>query len=268
MDALTQRGSESRTNANVELWRIQAQATAATSSSLSPNQRLPFELIGEIFLHCLNSKRAVFQRLHDLSKEAPSLLCRVRSAWQSVALAIPDLWNRLSLSINLPPTGYDAAIQKYSALVSQRFSRTGLGKASGTLSLTFDLYGTQKAPCQQFLLDVVIPSLIRCRHLHLRLRDTFYVEPLTILNGGNMEQLESLILERGIHSYKTATSYPSLTTCDASPRLRHVSTSFIAFEGTNLKPTYPWEQLTFLNISEPLKVACWADLLPFCTNLK
>ncbi|KAJ7192405.1 hypothetical protein GGX14DRAFT_315439, partial [Mycena pura] len=54
----------------------------------SPAHRLPPELIGQIFLHCLPHRSNALMR----TSEAPLLLCRICSVWRAVALSLPRLW--------------------------------------------------------------------------------------------------------------------------------------------------------------------------------
>ncbi|KAF9458239.1 hypothetical protein BDZ94DRAFT_1271186 [Collybia nuda] len=50
-------------------------------SNQPPIKCLPVEVLEEIFLLCLQTESIVFRRIHDLLREAPSLLCLVCSDW-------------------------------------------------------------------------------------------------------------------------------------------------------------------------------------------
>ncbi|KAF8874601.1 hypothetical protein BD779DRAFT_249504 [Infundibulicybe gibba] len=63
--------------------------------------RLPPEILGEIFLHCLPlGKRGTFSTRH-----APWLLTKVCRSWRKVALSTPLLWSRFPSSLKRNPGG-------------------------------------------------------------------------------------------------------------------------------------------------------------------
>ncbi|KAJ7836536.1 hypothetical protein B0H14DRAFT_2589600 [Mycena olivaceomarginata] len=61
---------------------------------ISPARKLPQDLLEEIFLACVSGPPRVMSPL-----EAPLLLCRICSAWRTVALAFPRLWTSLHINI-------------------------------------------------------------------------------------------------------------------------------------------------------------------------
>ncbi|KAF9553702.1 hypothetical protein CPC08DRAFT_645272, partial [Agrocybe pediades] len=61
------------------------------SRILSPIRRLPFDILGEIFLHCLSEDELWPPTLNDIS-QAPLLLMRVCRTWRYTTLACPRLW--------------------------------------------------------------------------------------------------------------------------------------------------------------------------------
>ncbi|KAJ7804359.1 hypothetical protein B0H14DRAFT_2884456 [Mycena olivaceomarginata] len=61
---------------------------------ISPARKLPQDLLEEIFLACVFGPPRVMSPL-----EAPLLLCRICSAWRTVALAFPRLWTSLHINI-------------------------------------------------------------------------------------------------------------------------------------------------------------------------
>ncbi|TDL24122.1 hypothetical protein BD410DRAFT_786209 [Rickenella mellea] len=64
----------------------------------SKAELLPYELLSEIFLHCLPANGLPRPSICD----APILFVRVCTFWRSVALATPQLWAKISLSCSLP----------------------------------------------------------------------------------------------------------------------------------------------------------------------
>lgn len=61
----------------------------------SPIRRIPPELLGEIFFHCLPAETYI----RPSAKEYPLLFTQISSTWRAVALATPALWT--SLAVNL-----------------------------------------------------------------------------------------------------------------------------------------------------------------------
>ncbi|KAJ7158553.1 hypothetical protein C8R46DRAFT_1354515 [Mycena filopes] len=64
---------------------------------LSPIRRIPPEVLGEIFFHCL--PRDTF--VQPSATRAPLLLTQISSNWRSVALATPALWTSLAINLSI-----------------------------------------------------------------------------------------------------------------------------------------------------------------------
>ncbi|KAF7376695.1 hypothetical protein MSAN_00086500 [Mycena sanguinolenta] len=62
---------------------------------ISYPRRLPPDIVREIFVACLPSTYAVMS-----VQEAPLVLCRICSAWRTIALSTPRLWSSLHLPID------------------------------------------------------------------------------------------------------------------------------------------------------------------------
>lgn len=61
---------------------------------LSPIRRVPPDVLGEIFYHCLPAHRNPIMA----SSDCPLLLTRVCSTWRSTAMTTPKLWDRLYIT--------------------------------------------------------------------------------------------------------------------------------------------------------------------------
>lgn len=70
----------------------------AHQALISPSRRIPPEVLGEVFYHCLSKTPYITPR--DI--EAPMVLTRVCRHWHAVAMSTPRLWS--SLSIHLQKT--------------------------------------------------------------------------------------------------------------------------------------------------------------------
>ena len=73
---------------------------------LAPVRRLPTDVLGVIFSHCLATHRNPVMS----ASEAPILLTQICCDWRSVALSIPRLWSRLYI----PTLGKDRPTHYYS----------------------------------------------------------------------------------------------------------------------------------------------------------
>ncbi|KAF8199988.1 hypothetical protein K438DRAFT_1822993 [Mycena galopus ATCC 62051] len=68
----------------------------AQKALISHPRRLPADIVREIFVACLPTSRNAVMSTH----EAPLLLCRICSAWRTIALSTPRLWASLHLSLD------------------------------------------------------------------------------------------------------------------------------------------------------------------------
>ncbi|KAJ6594888.1 hypothetical protein B0H19DRAFT_883348, partial [Mycena capillaripes] len=68
----------------------------AHEALISPVRRLPHDIIQEIFLACLPTRRKAVMS----SSKAPLLLGHVCSGWQTIALSKPMLWSSLHIHLN------------------------------------------------------------------------------------------------------------------------------------------------------------------------
>jgi hypothetical protein len=70
--------------------------TSSSSYSFvqSPVSRVPYDVLREIFIHCLPRRR--FREQQPDTTIAPMLLCQICSAWRTVALNSATLWSHLS----------------------------------------------------------------------------------------------------------------------------------------------------------------------------
>ncbi|KAK0465924.1 uncharacterized protein EV420DRAFT_1261677, partial [Desarmillaria tabescens] len=68
---------------------------------IHPIRRLPFEIIGEIFLHTLSGPDGCnnYPAVHD-HHHGPWAYSQVCQRWRAVALSLPRLWSELSVPSN------------------------------------------------------------------------------------------------------------------------------------------------------------------------
>ena len=186
---------------------------------LSPVRRLPSELLGEVFCHCLpqNYKAEGAHKAVML----PSHICK---HWRDVALSTPILWTNIVLRVT------DETFESRAALVTTWFSR------SGDLPLSFTLEGQENVlPILAFLLQYCN----RWQHVSFSVPS----DTLRCLEAakGHLQRLETLRM-KGVYG---GTFYSVEHIFELAPRLRKISSSgpFVwnGFSGL-------WLQLTELDV--------------------
>ncbi|KAF8171524.1 hypothetical protein BJ912DRAFT_995490 [Pholiota molesta] len=84
--------------------------STSESSTESPISKLPYDVLGEIFIDCLPQYPLLYQQPD--TRIAPILLCHICSSWRMVALSSATLWTHLSCSLTITEedgSGVDAA---------------------------------------------------------------------------------------------------------------------------------------------------------------
>ncbi|KAF7373275.1 hypothetical protein MSAN_00536500 [Mycena sanguinolenta] len=78
---------------------------------ISHPRRLPADIVQEIFIACLPTTRNAVMS----TKEAPLLLCRICSAWRTIALSVPRLWASLHVPFDfvLPKESRISAVAEW-----------------------------------------------------------------------------------------------------------------------------------------------------------
>ncbi|KAL0060273.1 hypothetical protein AAF712_012936 [Marasmius tenuissimus] len=100
---------------------------------VSPSRRLPRELWGEVFVHCLPEKHLPVRS----TTEAPLLLTTVCRSWREIALSTPRLWNSIHLFL---PTSTEYRHSAFSFMLKGRQEGLSLWlERSGSLPLQISL---------------------------------------------------------------------------------------------------------------------------------
>ncbi|KAF8188990.1 hypothetical protein BJ912DRAFT_850978, partial [Pholiota molesta] len=68
-------------------------SSESRSSTKSPIGAVPYDVLLDIFVHCLPHDRLEIRQPN--MSIAPILLCHICSSWRTVALAAPILWSHL-----------------------------------------------------------------------------------------------------------------------------------------------------------------------------
>ncbi len=138
--------------------------------SNAPVNRLPYEIIGAIFMHCLSKGEFKWPHIDN----APLLLCRVCRIWRLVAIMTPGLWT--SLMIVLPPKTTPGIwmflmnyIQPQTNLHAFAYGVPTWLSRSGILPLSvrMDVYPTYQLPSHFF--DIFLPFFPRFSNLRMHI---------------------------------------------------------------------------------------------------
>ncbi|KAJ7140617.1 hypothetical protein C8R44DRAFT_974470 [Mycena epipterygia] len=231
------------------------QTLALLRAALSPVQRMPAEILAQIFMWCLNDN------LHHYSlidpRNSPMILTRVCARWRAVALATSRLWENMSLRFDESPACQPSSflpelLQRslpHPLFVDIRASLASTYSELGNVFRLMDRAQTLKLhlpsaslECLAGLPEDCMPSL---RTLHLRADARWSERPVITPWTGLIPAFTSL------------------------PHLRHLILDFVAF-GQALDiftAQFPWAQLTYLNLGLPLTILAARSILAQCVNL-
>lgn len=227
--------------------------------ALSPQKRVPPEILSEIFLLCLSGAPvSLFPQLHS----APWVFGRVCSRWRAVSLNEPRLWSCLGVD------NYRAAHQRHiPTLAKEIFSR---GRQSSiTLACKARHYGDA-------IVDLVTSYSPRIQDLSLTLNIGSFVTLFTRPPGG-WDRLESVAFEfyrEPVARIEDQLEQHAITVLEAAPNLRKVA--FRVCGGgpcIRLRPgtqfdCIPWAQLTDVSFATISPASCvLLKILNQCTSL-
>ena len=218
-----------------------------------PIRRVPPEILSLFF---------TFTKPSDLADCIPSLnhppltLLQVCSSWKSIALATPDLWTALCISMKFSKLLLDlATVRQYEEMTIQWFSRAGphLG-----LSLQF---GDSIYICNPDFSNLILSHPERFRELSINL-----LEPDSLAtfahghgNASAFSQLEDLTIE--CHNLALDVTFA------AAGRLRRMKIQIPFLSWEKRKNFAPWKQLTCLYIGS-METSVWVPLVAHCINLE
>ncbi|KAJ7766736.1 hypothetical protein B0H16DRAFT_371824 [Mycena metata] len=213
-----------------------------------PGPIFPPEILGEIFIHCLEGADPVF----PCPESAPLLLCRICRRWRDVALSTPALWSSVFLDLDklADPGCYDASS-------SYTVSRQWLDNARAIpLSLGLADIVEGHAPNDQLksLVAFVLSLSHQWRSLELELEAPSILAKSAFRDfKGAVPLLEKL----SISTYHRAIRI----TFPTAPKLRELSVTTY-----NSKIQVPWPQLLTFR-SEDISIASCLNILRHSSRL-
>lgn len=211
--------------------------------ALAPHKRLPLEIIRQIFLYCTPCPVALPPR----RSEAPMLLCRVCSAWRTLALHTPELWRDIILYPSDHPNRPRDVALAHSWL--SRCSKSLMSLEIWTITPGFIPVSSYRNWPLDPVCDLVIPYSNRFRQLHLTLPYQ-QIKDFLSLSPGSLQSLEELSLFSTVDP-SSLTNFEPATVFSSIPRLRCVSFRFDGVLDLRLL-NLPWNQLTRLSVMTAL----------------
>ncbi|KAF8171530.1 hypothetical protein BJ912DRAFT_1148494 [Pholiota molesta] len=154
-------------------------------SAGSPIGKVPYDILREIFIHCLPSPTIdIVKNWDDVQPDptsAPILLCRICSSWRTIALTVATLWTHFRYTFHIiKGKDYDvkSASGKFKFVARQiefiRWWRTNQGRIAPSLEF-LDIYPLKGRDVKQKdaedvtldALDFLLESITSAQFLHI-----------------------------------------------------------------------------------------------------
>ncbi|KAF8210961.1 hypothetical protein K438DRAFT_1808547 [Mycena galopus ATCC 62051] len=224
-------------------------------SSSASIERLPPEILAEIFMFCLPSGR--WASYEPNTEEAPWVLAQVCSPWRAIVLSTPQLWQTLDIDLSqFLPDDMEINDDSSSDLTDSLSAGGGLSQQnlihlvglflerSGTCPFTLIFSCGEQEPCELHpVLDQVVEMLTKASH---RWGNITYKLPLPVLVHlpsvkGRLQSLRNLEICPRDNTDKGVV----IDEFEDAPLLQSVNVSIWQFP--NAEPAVvklPWAQLT------------------------
>ncbi|KAH7887186.1 hypothetical protein F5I97DRAFT_1116353 [Phlebopus sp. FC_14] len=199
-------------------------------------RRLSPEILSAIFGHCLPKDPPV-----PSVKDPPLVLTRVCQRWRSVAMATPQLWSSLTISV---PRASNA---------SYRFQCDTWLERAKSVPLVLSVWNVSTCHVDGSLLDWLHGLVARC------LSFLWKGHPLEgLLTGSSiMELLERLDFDFDVDPFNRWLDFPSIDIASSASKLSYVRMALPQQVNSISRITLPWAQLTTLDMYG----LCFADIL-------
>ncbi|KAJ7126802.1 hypothetical protein C8R44DRAFT_733530 [Mycena epipterygia] len=229
------------------------QTLEAHRALLSPIRRMPPEVLGEIFIHCLPKETYITPSV----AQCPLLLTQISSNWRCVALATPALWASIAVNLSI------SSCLPNLCLIETWIARSGSCPLSFHIaeSIQKDYYNAGMITSAS-VLELFAPHYNRWQHIRLDYLDWRIDTGFSKLPGGiPPPSLESLHLAR---DFWRPTEQEQLSLMLSAPRLRNCTWISNTDLGTFRAP---FPQLAKLFLERPLIAEDFMRILSEGTNL-
>jgi hypothetical protein len=230
---------------------------------ISPIRQLPLDVLVEIFVHCLPEGRNAVMS----SQEAPILLGRICSAWRSIALSTPRLWESLHIPTPTqitenghvpaqPDPTFIAKMERRCEAAWEWIGRSGGSPISISVCTPMHVYSYGLQPLTmktfEFAITQILASSHRWKNVDLRAAEDSFTR-LQQLAEDDVPLLESLVIASGslTNAWDPVASNPGGRWTEFSGllsarKLRRLSLSYLKEDLLSLPVR--WSQLTHLNL--------------------
>jgi len=223
--------------------------------SRPPILKLPAELLGEIFFHCLltTADGCKDNYVTPNQNTAPLLLCWVCMHWRQVALSTPVLWSSFSAFRVAGVPGIGSYGMQFWLDHSQQHP------------LSFHLSFQPRDPrCSYELLRLFIPHIDRCCDISIDLDDTIACQLLS-LSTTETASLRSVSLNTHYCTKDVIERIPSLIS--SFTNIRRLSWGTRYNKIPTLLANIPWSQLDFVELWFPLRADDLLAILAQCSKV-
>lgn len=253
------------------LWKLEAlqthleesashvrRSTISLKALTSPIRRIPPEVLGEIFYHCLPTA-PIYVTPRDV--ESPMVLTQVCRHWRAVAMATPRLWTSITLHVG-----------RATSEVYRSMCEAWLGRAK-SLPLAMRVLNDLESPdpvTQEHIVSWLQPLLMRCH-------DFWWHGPALnpLLDSGNISStITHTVSPTPYLNRLRVTSHRgrTYTVCVPGPA-PYLHTAFLQCPTLHISSldriSLPWSQLTELTLHFSLvNSTVLFQLLSLCTSLR
>ncbi|CAK5270001.1 unnamed protein product [Mycena citricolor] len=221
-------------------------AVAELQTALSPIRRLPPELLAHVFMLCAAATPKTGRSILN-ARSAPMLLGQVCSRWREVLHATPSLWSTVVLHTT---PGLARKFDEGDLRTIFQFSQM--------LPVDVAIYGRDSVDMEWFW-----DAHTRLQHLRL---ETTGIHALPASCRTTLPLLASVTLI--ILHESNPLSLPLLGQFRRSPRLTSLRLESPKVVGDILDVSFPWSQLTYLDLHLPLPVLTARNVVAQCSSLQ
>ena len=245
----------SQTVGRDKLWWTDGAEIHSDTDPLPFINRIPTELVGEIFSHYLRAKANPPQRFSRLTFQShvssPVTISHVCRHWRDVSLSMATLWS--SLRILRPDVDLIPMIQLWLA-------------RAGDCPLSLSLRQGEDEDHAHVAVEKILSLLLSRAHLwkvvDFRLSSSVH-KSLLSLSEKTFKQLESATLD--LRHWDHASADQLWRVLHASPALRHAN--WLGFDDPELPAHAPWSQLTHITISRTMTEGEVMELVKLCPKV-
>lgn len=180
------------------------------SSYVLPIQRIPTEILSEVFLYCAPAHRD--PEKHGFRREV-ILPSHVSQSWRNTAIATPQLWSCIMFDIDHRP-GHSLGFE----FAEVWLSRAGICNLSLVISAHIFNMTEDQIPKTQAALDLVTARCTQWQHVKICLPLSAF-KMMTAIRG-HVPKLESLKI---FPSFNESVTPPIINLFDVAPQLRDFS---------------------------------------------